>query len=140
LASSRLLKNLWKCHPEVAPILRDRRICFIFSVRKQQILRSAQDDNLGEEFFSSLLAKRWSDRTSGVSNLAVVESPSAQTRVRPEFDKLWFQRNHPAYRDSTTAVLHKGLGNSARGAFDFDFRPCNTPSGATHPSDFRSNA
>ena len=35
--------------------MRDRRICFIFSVRKQQILRSAQDDTLGEEFFSSLL-------------------------------------------------------------------------------------
>ena len=52
---SRLLKNSWKCHPEVVPILRDRRICFIFSVRKQQILRFAQDDTLGEEFFSSLL-------------------------------------------------------------------------------------
>jgi hypothetical protein len=35
--------------------LRDRRICFTFNARKQQILRCAQDDTLGEEFFSSLL-------------------------------------------------------------------------------------
>ena len=44
LMVGRLLKDSWKCHPEVAPILRDRRICFIFSMRKQQILRCAQDD------------------------------------------------------------------------------------------------
>jgi hypothetical protein len=35
--------------------LRDRRICFTFNAREQQILRCAQDDILGEEFFSSLL-------------------------------------------------------------------------------------
>jgi hypothetical protein len=35
--------------------LRDRRICFTFNARKQQILRCAQDDTLEEEFFSSLL-------------------------------------------------------------------------------------
>jgi hypothetical protein len=54
--SSRLLKNPYSCHPEVAPVLRDRRICFIFSTRKQQILRCAEDDTFGEQFFSSLLA------------------------------------------------------------------------------------
>jgi len=37
----RLLKTHSSCHPEVAPVLRDRRICFIFSTRKQQILRSS---------------------------------------------------------------------------------------------------
>jgi hypothetical protein len=31
--------------------LRDRRICFAFSTRKQQILRCAQDDTRGEQFF-----------------------------------------------------------------------------------------
>ncbi len=44
-----------KCHPEVVPVLHDRRICFAFSTRKQQILRYAQDDTRGEQFFSSLL-------------------------------------------------------------------------------------
>jgi hypothetical protein len=28
-----------QCHPAVAPILRDRRICFISSTREQHILR-----------------------------------------------------------------------------------------------------
>jgi hypothetical protein len=32
-----------------------RRICFAGNARKQQILRYAQDDTLGEQFFSSLL-------------------------------------------------------------------------------------
>jgi hypothetical protein len=40
---------------KAAPGLRDRRICFIFGVSKQQILRCAQDDTLEEEFFNSLL-------------------------------------------------------------------------------------
>jgi hypothetical protein len=53
--TSRLLKNSWNCHPEVAPILRDRRICFIVSVRKQQILRFAQDDTLGAVFSAACL-------------------------------------------------------------------------------------
>jgi hypothetical protein len=53
--ASRLLKNSHQCHPEVAPILRVRRICFAFSTRRQQILRFAQDDTLRKQFFSSLL-------------------------------------------------------------------------------------
>ncbi len=36
-------------------MLHDRRICFAFSARKQQILRYAQDDTLRKQFFSSLL-------------------------------------------------------------------------------------
>jgi hypothetical protein len=46
----RLLKTHSSCHPEVAPVLRDRRICFIFSTRKQQILRCAQDDTSENSF------------------------------------------------------------------------------------------
>ena len=37
--------------------MRDRRICFISGTRKQQVLRYAQDDTLGEELFSSLLSE-----------------------------------------------------------------------------------
>ena len=33
----------------------DRRICFIFSTREQQILRCAQDDASEKQLFSSLL-------------------------------------------------------------------------------------
>ena len=35
--------------------MRDRRICFIFSTHKQQILRCAQDDTSEKQFFSSRL-------------------------------------------------------------------------------------
>jgi hypothetical protein len=71
-ALSRLLKNAPKCHPEVAPVFGERRICFTSNARKQQILRfhpsngksavagdpgCAQDDTLEGEFFSSPLAR-----------------------------------------------------------------------------------
>ena len=52
---NRLLKNSYQCHPEVAPVLRDRRIFFAYNTRKQQILRYTQDDTLTEQFFSSPL-------------------------------------------------------------------------------------
>ena len=55
LYPGRLLKNPSQCHPEAAPVLRDRRIFFTFNARKQQILRCAQDDTLEGEFFRSLL-------------------------------------------------------------------------------------
>ncbi len=37
--------------------MRDRRIGFIFSTHKQQILRCAQDDTSEKQFFSSLLER-----------------------------------------------------------------------------------
>jgi len=79
----RLLKNSYQCHPEIAPVLRERRIRFASNGRTQQILRSstpatakaavagdpgfhpnkptaglsgtpaAQDDTLGEQFFAA---------------------------------------------------------------------------------------
>jgi hypothetical protein len=51
-AAREAAEKLVACHPEVAPVLRDRRICFIFSACKQQILRFAQDDT-SENGFSA---------------------------------------------------------------------------------------
>src|SRR5271169_4936612 len=54
-AKRRCTRRLLKTRRSV--ILRSRRFCawdlLYFSTRKQQILRSAQDDTLGERFFSS---------------------------------------------------------------------------------------
>ena len=46
-------ENSHQRHPEVAPILRVRRIGFAFGARGQQILRFAQDDALRKQSFSS---------------------------------------------------------------------------------------
>jgi hypothetical protein len=55
LYPGRLLKNPSQCHPEVAPVFGERRICLTSNAREQQILRCAQDDTLEGEFFRSLL-------------------------------------------------------------------------------------
>jgi hypothetical protein len=55
-AAREAAEKLVACHPEVASVPRDRRICFIFNTRKQQILRYAQDDTSENSFSAACKA------------------------------------------------------------------------------------
>jgi hypothetical protein len=82
--------------------LRDRRICFAFSTRKQQILRCAQDDTREEQFFQQPVDEAsawnppelWRMRRLGCGALFRLTSNCVAFTIKREMTLFHHHRHH----------------------------------------------